>query len=221
VLLTYLGGWAFFGAALTPPPIPAHELRAAGSKVAARLGHPTTSGTYESEAASSSKTERRPVWRAGQGLQGSALKSSSSARGVSDDGKSIINDRMETGPPASAPTLGGDNGPQNGRSSAPGGPTLAANHAANRAVTDATLDGNKGMSGGPGAVAVVPSRCAPDFLLLGGRKGGTTSFFQYLTAHPSIDGPLPGTLAGNRSSPSYGEIHFFGGQASSLIDAGN
>jgi hypothetical protein len=40
---------------------------------------------------------------------------------------------------------------------------------------------------GVGAAAA-GAGCRPTFFLIGARKGGTTSFYQYLLAHPGIHG---------------------------------
>lgn len=65
----------------------------------------------------------------------------------------------------------------------------------------------------PVATQAATAECGISFMVLGARKGGTTSWFHYLTAHPEISGPLPSAPGGNPEDPSYGEIHFWGGPA--------
>jgi len=45
--------------------------------------------------------------------------------------------------------------------------------------------------------------CRPTVFILGARKGGTTSLYHYLMAHPNF---LP-VVVGNSSQPDFGELH--------------
>ena len=48
-----------------------------------------------------------------------------------------------------------------------------------------------------------PFQCPPSFLLIGARKGGTTSMYMYLNAHPDMKG------AAMNNGPSTGEVQYF------------
>ncbi|EGD74142.1 hypothetical protein PTSG_06151 [Salpingoeca rosetta] len=47
--------------------------------------------------------------------------------------------------------------------------------------------------------------CRPTYFVMGARKGGSTSLYHYLNAHPNIK---PYSMSRRKTAPSYGEVHF-------------